>query len=219
MSKQEEIYAFWTENTGLTREVAIQQVIKKFEVAYETARTYYPKWRKEFLKPKLSAVGQPQQIIEKEYKKPMETEKKEFSEYIDDDGDKVIGTIPPLDEKIFKKMPFATDENGNYIVVEAGLKNKAIAEENIKSEATTLKEEKAEVNEPVEIAEPIVKKRLSITKILKVKGNFIEFDNVTEDIKIKANLLTAILSKSSLDDLIDELVELREVLKEGENHN
>lgn len=185
MSKQDEIYTFWTKNTGLTREVAIQQVMEKFEVAYETARTYYLKWRKEFLKPKFSPAGQPQQIIEKEYKKPMETEKKENSE-------PALNVLKTNQEEI-----------------------ETITEEKAESEAIISKVENIEVSEPAVSENSASRLEVTRIVRAEGKYIEYDSDSDSEgnNLAIGRADYTAYFKKSELDDLIAELTELREVLK------
>ena len=155
------------------------------------------------MKPKLSPVGQPQQIIEKEYKKPIleEIENREYTE----------GARKALEKEIIKRKKLEDKEQK-----ECSVPIEAITAENIGSEATALKEENEEV------AESIISRnstRLKITKTLKVEGRYLNYDSITEDVKIKTGFCTSILKKSELDSLLAELQELKEVLKEGENHN
>ena len=70
MNKQEEIYRYWTENSGLDRETAINNAMRKFKITWATARTYYPKWRKQFMKTTTLVVDKPKPaVVNKDFDK------------------------------------------------------------------------------------------------------------------------------------------------------
>ena len=49
MTKKEECFKFFDNNSGMTREEAIKAVMSKLNITKTTAWTYYPAWRKEFM--------------------------------------------------------------------------------------------------------------------------------------------------------------------------
>lgn len=81
MTKKEECFKLFYDNSGMNREAAISMVVSKLDVTKATAITYYPAWRKEYMsKPGYVA---PVKEVKGKNKVKKEVAVKEFK-YIDD---------------------------------------------------------------------------------------------------------------------------------------
>lgn len=205
----------------MTRETALKQAVDKYNVTFKTVFDYYPVWKKQFMKPKHSPIGQLQTI------KTVQAEEKESKPALD-----VLNTNPTLQKEIEAMI-----ESGTFIPVEAEKKKinepvlnipsvdvpklselqeeiEAIVEEKAKSKAVISKEEYMKVYEPAESENSA--SRLEVTRIVRAEGKYIKYDSDVDgnNLEIGRDGYIACFNKFELDDLIAELTELREVIKE-----
>ncbi|MDP4179064.1 MAG: hypothetical protein Q8900_12085 [Bacillota bacterium] len=213
MTKQEEVYRYWTENCDLNRGTAINNAMKKFKITWATARTYYPKWRKQFMKATTLVIDKPKPSINKDFDKLFDekvkvTERSEKAEnkeiikrkILEDKEQKEISQKSIVENEPRDKdnvdLPLIVEE-----IAEARTKEKfnSFIEKRFAGEAVTTKEKKS---------------RLVVKNTIEIEGNFVFFTSIEPGaFTIKDDVTGTRIDITELGDLIDELTELRNELR------